>query len=388
MIIEAVLIPLAYLPNLLWKCLDIIIWILLAWSVAKLIDFEKKETGNGCVLFLLLQYPVWHMSVGMTVPVNYLWPLALGIFAFTLIRKYFNDEKIGWGYYVLCLLAAIFAANQEQMGIIVCAVFLVSFLLAWYQKRKIPLLFLPPFAIALAELMIALQCPGNKLRTSREIFKHLGLYKTFDTFDKLSMAWINTINTVFGEESIIFLLFFAVLAYYVWKKYSQKWIRGMALYPVCMSILYACNGVIASWYSNLENAFWMFQESESVTPDNVLDLSNYGCILTGTSVLLVTLWLCIILFDQWTEQVWIVTILAMGVGSRLVMGFSPTVYASNPRALIFLYFSIIIATLWIVKKKGIPNVKGIKVAAALLTLAAYLNNMTYIIQMYIYYKQK
>ena len=76
---------------------------------------------------MILIYPIVLMNGAgwAATTINYMWPLATGLFALIPIRKIWDEEKIKFWQYPLYIIAMIFATNQEQ----VCAILLGTYLL-------------------------------------------------------------------------------------------------------------------------------------------------------------------------------------------------------------------------------------------------------------------
>ena len=135
LIIESVLIFLLACPNIIWCVLDSLIIMLIIYSIDYLFKNNKKYI---LILLIILLYPLHEMkSAGWyATTLNYLWPLALGLFSFIPIKNKLIEKKEKRYMYPLYILSIIFACNQEQMCAVVLS-FYIIFDIYLYKKGKL-----------------------------------------------------------------------------------------------------------------------------------------------------------------------------------------------------------------------------------------------------------
>ena len=128
-IIELVLCSVLKISKYLWILIEALMVTLVAYSLSKLFvkkDENQKENTLMLVLMIFI-YPIMIMNGAgwAATTINYMWPLATGLFALIPIRKIWDGEKIKFWQYPLYVLAIIFASNQEQA----CAILFGTYLL-------------------------------------------------------------------------------------------------------------------------------------------------------------------------------------------------------------------------------------------------------------------
>ena len=117
LLIEAVLVYIS--RNILaWKLLDFVFWMFLAWALVWIFPEEKRETASCFIVGILLLYPMWDLRTAgwIATSVNYSWPLALGVFSLHGTARTFRGQKTSVYMWILYSLAALYAANMEQMA--------------------------------------------------------------------------------------------------------------------------------------------------------------------------------------------------------------------------------------------------------------------------------
>ena len=72
--------------------------VLACYSLSKLFVKENKDKNKFMLMAMVLIYPYYtmHQTGWASTSINYLWPLATGLFALIPIRKMWEGEKIKW----------------------------------------------------------------------------------------------------------------------------------------------------------------------------------------------------------------------------------------------------------------------------------------------------
>lgn len=349
-IIEFVLCWVLKTSKYLWILLEAFMVALAGYSISKIFIKDEKNENTAMLVFMILAYPLNNMaSAGWAATtVNYMWPVATGLFALIPIRKIWDGEKIKPYQFVLYSLALIFSGNAEiSCAILVGAYILFTALYILKNKKVHPYLVIQTLLI-IASLIFILTCPGNSERTKTEIetnFKDLGML-TF--IDKLSLGFTSTIGLIVGKGNIIYTIFTMLIVLYVFSNYKDVLYRVVALVPF-LSILvlqYGSNitgnvfGYIVS-FKELLSQEWVFLSPS--TSNNML----YALPIIFAFVNFISIALSLLLiFKKLDSNVALIVFLA-GLASRLIMGFSPTIFNSKERTMIFFEFAMIIDSILI-----------------------------------------
>lgn len=338
LLIEAVLVYIS--RNILaWKLLDFVFWMFLAWALVWIFPEEKRETASCFIVGILLLYPMWDLRTAgwIATSVNYSWPLALGVFSLHGTARTFRGQKTSVYMWILYSLAALYAANMEQMaavlfGINFCAA--VCFALEkrpWKQYAGT----LGVTAIAAAELIFIFTCPGNGARKEQEIINWMPNFGSYHLLDKVSMGFVDTMHHLIASGNLIYLCYTGCLAWIVCLKTKDVRIRFAAAVPVGMNLWFVAGSDMMERY--FPGFFKLMEKNAFICGSNYHLAANYiptvlylllaGCMLVS----FVTV--CESYFELFGQGI----LLALGLASRIVMGFTPTIYVSQERTFFYLY---------------------------------------------------
>lgn len=221
LVIETVMVLIAHFPQIIWRLADTAIMLLLGVSISKLAVNENRRINNWFIVILLFSYPLADMDTAgwVATTTNNLWVLAFGVYAIAVVRKILLRQKIKKHEYVLAVVALLYAANQEQMCVVLLAVFLFLFFFL-IKVRKSNWLFLGGLAICVANLLFILTCPGNTVRKNVET-RYFQDFNHISVIDKLEIGVSSTLAHYFLEPNLILIIFCILLCVAVHIKYSD-----------------------------------------------------------------------------------------------------------------------------------------------------------------------
>jgi len=345
LLIETVLIYVSYWNVWIWKTLNIAFYLLILYSFSYLFNFKNKRLKNWLIFVLVMLYPLLDMSTAgwIATTTNYLWPLVLGLYTFTAIKKYKDNIKIKWYEYILYFLAVLYAANSEQMNVVLLSI--LSFYIIFFLVNKKSAIFLWIMeALTVAELVFILTCPGNSVRAVAEIGRWMPDFHMLSFLDKVYLGFTDTINIFLSSSNYIFIIFCSILCFCVFIKTKNMWHHFISIIPLGIIFTHCF-----SEFTEKNN--YLRQLSLSALP---IDASNYFThylyvplfiyVLLIGSILLSML----VIYDLTFDMLLNTFVLGVGLATRIIMGFSPTLYASNTRTLLFLYMAFIFCTIFMV----------------------------------------
>ncbi len=379
LLIEAVLV---YISRSIfwWRILDWIFWVFLAWAFIWLFPKEKRELASYLVVGFLCVYPLWDLRTAgwIATSTNYTWPLALGVFSLHGVTRAFYEKKTPVALCLLYGLAAFYGANMEQM----CAVLLaVNFCAIFYfimRKKPVRLYgsVILGFVISAAEIIFIMVCPGNEARKNQEIINWMPNFKSYHLLDKVSMGFLDTMHHLVTSGSLLYLSFLILLAVLVFFKTKRLVFRLAAVFPVFLSIGFSCfsNAIKADF----PTFFKLMDKSGFICGSNYHIMANYiptflylcviGCMLLSLTAV------CTSYFELLSQAL----LLALGLSTRVVMGFTPTIYVSQERTFLFLYMILGVSAVYLVQN-NIGLLREQKRACHTLKLAGILLAVTGII---------
>lgn len=351
-VIEAVLV---YVSRhlVLWKVLDILAWMLFVILLAAAIPGEKRERINWLVVSLVLIYPLKDLDTAgwIATTTNYIWPLALGMFALTGVSFVLQEKKVPLSLFLLSLPAMLYAANAEQMCAVICGICFIGILYCiFFAKRNVSTWWqlIVWLLFGVAQLVFILRCPGNSVRTTEEIRQCMPNYKNYNLIDKAQLGFVDTVHHMISSENLLFLMFAVILMILVFLKTKELLFRLAGVLPVMWTVLLTFFG--DAFERNFVKLSSLFNLNEIVNGSNYQLAYSYLPLLVYALVLLCVLVSVSMISTSWTEFLGYVCLLGIGFASRVIMGFTPTIFVSQERTFLYLYVAIIAAIVFMVQR--------------------------------------
>lgn len=313
---------------------------------------ENKKELSMMILWLVLLYPLERMSSAgwAATTVNYIWTLSLGLFSLISIRKAYDGEKISLISGILYALSAIYACNQEQ----VCAVLFVTYLLFTIlltirDKKKVnPILYIQTI-ISVLSLIFILTAPGNSVRKIDEIVTYFPDFTNMTFIEKAVIGVTTTMGEMLVNSSITFAIFTFMMMMYIWDNYKDRLVRGISAVPFIATMVLSFASPITEKLSI--SVGWIiknFTETEELIlrPASYTYLGSYVPLMISL-VVIACIFVCLLLIFKKLRNNIAFYVFGCGLVTRILMGFSPTVFVSRNRTCIFLEFACLICTLLI-----------------------------------------
>lgn len=361
----------------LWILVEALMVTLAGYSISRLfIKKEDKAQNNFMLVFMILMYPFNAMnSAGWaSTTVNYMWPLATCLFALIPIRKIWDGDKIKFWEYPLYTISLIFAGNQEQTSAILCGTYILFTILMVIKNKKIHPYMLIQTIITIASIIFILTCPGNYVRTEQEIIDNFKDFEMLTLLDKISLGLTSTMGIIIKKCNLVYTMLSLICTIYVWSNYKEKLYRVVSIIPLLTICLLGVTQYITTSLFPYFGSFRELVTAEQVmlTPANSNSLVN-----TVPLILVITNFICLILsmlliFKNLKNSIGVLVFM-IGLASKIILGFSPTVFSSLERSTIFFEFCMIIDILLIwqeMAKKTEKNDKKIQMKTEVIIKSA------------------
>jgi len=343
------------LPHIVWIFLDSAMVVLAVWSISCLTKEAEREERRVTVFLIAMfaLYPFSHMATAgwKATTVTYLWALACGLYAMIPIQRWLKKEKIRLWEYPLFFLAILYGANQEQMSAVLTGIYGCTFLYIVCKTRKkqtknlwfLCILFLA----SVLSFLSALVCPGNGVRMEEETTTWFADYSRITWINKLEIGVSSAGYELFYNGNLCFLVFSFLLLLFVLKKYQETEYRVIAAVPFITGMVTGpLFPVLASLLPGLAKWKTALTSYGTITVENYTDYFSYLpligiCVIIGC--ILLTFYL---IYENSWKTCTMCVIFLIGYASRVVLGFSPTVWASSYRTYLFLYMAIIVLSVF------------------------------------------
>ncbi len=372
-VIEAGVKLLAGAPDLIWKILNSLIWLLLVWITADLFGVKgagSEDKGMQAEAFFFLL--IWCIPARslcdagwIATTMNYLWPVTLGLVAMRPIKHWVAGEKCPVWEYAVCPVCIVFAANVEQGAAVLLGVCLLFLGYTALRGKKIPSFYYVLLLLVIVSVLFMMTAPGNAYRFQAEMNLWFPGFDELNLFEKLLMGFIDSMNYYVsaggGERTnYLFALLAGILAAGVLQRRGACEVRLKVAAFVPLSFywgigrlgnsllqadvfrkgghivgLFGKNRCLPTGAGTFDYLGWISYSRKMVFLQVGIFLGVLAC------VALMICWLHGKSAETWLE----LTILGAGFSSRVIMGLSPTLYASGERTSLYCSVAILIVCL-------------------------------------------
>jgi len=352
--------------------LFIILTIVLLLALFKALCLIQNEYGcnnRWIVTCLCLCFPLYLYKWAWIVDsLNYLYPLVFLVINIVILNKTIKNTKISTNFYILSLILQIYMTNQEQAWGVWTTILVSSIVYCIYKKEKVPLFIYVCMFLIFCMFIVHIFCPGVALRKSAQI-DILPEFVEWNLFDKLLIANIHMYKHFICMPQATVLVLTIILFVSIWGIEKNRNLKFYKITHLCSAY---STILVLSFYCNTiwdisTIPFGKFISKLLFIPDNIHFLSSneiFPLFLWGMYILSILIQISSLCTDL--KEFWILfTFLASGYVSMLIMGFTPTIYASDIRTLSFMHISFILVDLILMCKlyKDPDIINNFKVSA-------------------------
>ena len=358
LIIETILVLIcSKVPYTIFCFLNSATYVIMTIILSKIFNKEQNKNINIFLCFIVLLYPLSHLgSTGyMATSINYLLPLTCLFYSIYVVLQIINSEKVSKISYIIAIITSLIACNMEQMCIVYVGYlfFVELYIIINKKSNKKNWYLILLFAISIIELIFIAKCPGNLNRYNEEIENWYNEYVNYGLPCKINLGIVPTAKDILNQK-IIFTTFTLFLMIYTFYKTKNKSLRALAVIDFSFFLVIGTlKKLTASIFSNI-NKIYNIIDATGIN-GQLTDMPNLICL---AMILFVSFTLIYLLYKVFDNNLIYPLILFGGFVSRLMMGFSPTVFASSSRTSIILYFSALVLSLIIYRE--LYNNKDIK----------------------------
>ena len=332
-------------------------YVVMTIIISKIFNKEQNKNINIFLCFLVLLYPLSHLgSAGyIATSINYLLPLTCLFYSMYVVLQIINNKKFSKISYIIAIITTLIACNMEQTCITFVALlfFIEIFSIIKKKDKKKNWYIIVLFAIAIIELIFIAKCPGNSVRYNSEIKARYNNYANYGLKEKIYLGIIPTASEILNQK-IIFTVFALLLMIYTFGKSKNKILRTLSVIDFSFFLLMGTFSNLTKTIYQNSSKFFEIINSQDIY-GNSIALPNLICLAI---ILFVSLSLIYLLYEVFDHKLEYPLILIVGFASRIMMGFSPTIFASCSRTAIILYFSALVLSLIIYRE--LYNDKNIK----------------------------
>ena len=224
--------------------------------------------------------------------------------------------------------------------------------------------------IELANLINNIVSPGNRSRMFSETATWNPDFYMRTLIEKMQIGFMETMSNIFLSSNLLTTIIMFLILIVIWKKYKDWIHRLLALIPFFINLgigtfpsisfavfpelnclhpkmsIYKLTIAGDNYYTmNLGNVY-----EGLVDINNFMSWKSYIPLVVMIICFIVTTFSVFLCFEDLFQSIVSASVVMCGIGSGMIMGFSPTVYASTTRTLSFTFFCFIIIGAMIVEK--------------------------------------
>lgn len=347
LIIELILVILLNLPIYVWMILDSLMFVLIYYSILKIADVKDNLLISIFLMLVMFFMPLQLFSNagwGATT-LNYLWPLAFGMYALSKIKDFYLDKPNSYIY--IYIIALLIGSNQEQMCALLFGFCLIYNVVYYLENKKINKRLLLTLIFLVVMLLFIFLCPGNALRKLSEINSWYPGFVNFNYPKQLLLGILSTLSTVINSTNASIYVFLLLLVLIGYKNKENKKLFLISIIPLLVLAIFK-NCLIGLVNNPVGDIIKL-----SLSPfDNFRFCLTKSFVLYALILIACAISIVYVLYNTLDRRLFIevMIILLAALASRIIIGFSPTVYASNNRTFVFMYYLIILVDVLLIKE--------------------------------------
>jgi len=331
--------------NILWRLLNPCVLTLLAATLSKLLSVTDKALKYIICIAVTLPTMVIADAGFIATTVNYLWPVTFGLISLLIFQSIAAGKKTPFYIFVIGIPLIVYAINMEQMSAVLTASLLIGCVYLFFVKKRFHIYPLIQLAISAFGVLYAYfgNTAQDNSRMLRETSRYFPDFGNLSVLQKIELGFSSTMHGLTIDLRFTlaaFLAFTVFLAVISFKKKTHISARIASLVPVAFSVICPIYNTVKP-FESIRN-FRMNKAEYLFSPlFGILFVLVLICVLYTVAHLLEDKILTLKAF----------IILAAGMASRMLMGFSPTVWASGYRTFCIMIISFIIVTVIILNRE-------------------------------------
>lgn len=375
-------IPLKRMPIIVWKCMDTIMIMITTQLLEALFNNNKRLEYTLFIMGMMLLMPFsFFSSAGwITTTVVYLWVITAALYVILIVQRISENQKISGSQYVLSTLLFAYAVDVEIGVVALFLIFGAYSVLQILHKNKNKYVYILT-ACSFVRILFDIFWKGSASRYRAEMNTWFPDYGMLHIFDRFMLGFFSSAYAVYQLYGILMILLSAMICVVVFETRKDLFVRTVSVVSVIVAGFSAFYFLISEQYENLCDLFSEFNTKYGcVSFSNYVRLDGYIVLLIWGVGLICMIYAVLSIRNSVKKAFIWTAYLTAGIGSRFIMGFSPTVQASSDRTSIWLFAAICICFLGIYTEWVPENVRAKKVigcSVVFFGVTSFLNNLIF-----------
>ncbi len=329
--------------HLLWRLINPFVLTLLPFALTRLLNVTDRKTQYVICALSIFPAMVTVDAGFIATTVNYLWPVAFGLTVLLIFQNIASGKKSLW--HIVGIPLIIYAINMEQMSAVLTASLAIGCAYMFFVKKRFNIY--PPVLLMISAFGLIYAYVGNtsqdNSRMLRETARYFPDFSSLSFFEKLELGFSSTMYCFTMDVRFAFAAFIAFtvfLAVILFRRSKRPADRAAALFPAVSAAVLTLLNLIKP-FEHLKH-YRMTKAVYHFSPvADIFFILVIVCIMYTVAIILKEKQLVIKAY----------TVLAAGFASRMIMGFSPTVWASGYRTFFIMFISFTVVAIIILERE-------------------------------------
>lgn len=303
--------------------------------------FEIKSKNNYFILSILLIFLFTFMpqvvlhdgAIWVTGSFNYLLPSTMLIVALYPFVAYSKNIKMNKMDCVLSILGTFLCCYAEQTAAVFVCMTSIMMILIFINNRSVDKKILVLYIFGLINAFVMFAAPGNSERAKSELICWYQAFPVYNLFDKIVLGVVHTVKTILHDGIMYFFVMLLVLGLIANKKSKMDLIAYSFLCFLTLFV-YFVTGNLA------DEAVWQIY--------SIKILFKIALILFW--ILYFSFYLFYIFLEDKIFGIFTMFLFLAIFATGIVIGFSPTIYASGLRVFFISYILLILLSILLINK--------------------------------------
>lgn len=337
----------------LWRILNPFVLLLCIISVDKTLPRKSTKEETAFLALAITFIMMAFVDAGfIATTVNYLWPVTFGIFSLISIKATFEEKNTSLLYKIVSIPLLIYATNMQQMCAVLFAIFLLFNIYLAFKKRFSLFHFLQ-FLITSGGMALSLYLnfTGDNSRMIRETKRYFPGFMELNIFQKAELGFSSTFFCCIMEMWLPYFAFLGFTTFLAVKTFRRK----SGNFTKIAATAVPSTALVCGVLSLFENKLYSFLAGETSGTGLPEVAYNFNALLFCVFVVicLFLLYTIIQLPENNKLKFYAFSAFMLGLGARMIMGFSPTVWASGYRTFCIMLMSFVYIMLIVNKSEKI-----------------------------------
>ncbi|MFT9204125.1 MAG: hypothetical protein ABF536_01665 [Liquorilactobacillus mali] len=307
------------------------------------------------IIVCILMYPFSILSsAGWVATIaTYFWPFVFMSISIMSLVQVLNKKKLALTQKIMSIISIIYAANNEQITVILIFVYTIFFVVFLFEK-KLNKFFIIQYMLIIISLLFIITTPGNVARSHSELANWFPSFITLNSLSKFQLGYTSTMYKIIFNPNCLIIVFTMLVAIIVNTNSKSLFVKIISVFPSVLCLVFGpLQIVFTNLFPNLIYLNHPVSESNLIygliTENNYADKSIFLEYLV-LGIFLLTLFFGVYFsFNSKNERILSLSLLVGGLLSRISIGFSPTIWASGDRTFSPLYGCIFLICIILMK---------------------------------------